>query len=837
MSRSSIYFPILIFLMVMVVSCSNTGGDVTMPDSGFDGWNDKAVASGDTICLGLWQFVAEKATGNIEISRMRSADKILNGLGFMEPPALTYLDLDWDDINIDFGNGTIDVGVILRHPLPDPRFTGFDLRGVVFGPEVTNADGLTIIPSPEYFTGVSYGYINGLLGIPDSTANFEGLAGYKYFCADIGEDDILSEYFSLPTNIANRGHFPSAGNLQRNYHLDWNDVEHDFLVFNYAVYVNYDWPVGPPPYDLDDFSISTANCAEAFCCSVTELDNTLWSANEAGGGTISMEVEIWDWQLNISDVKIESVEPGVISETNYSYNHVGSTDKSIVYGFENVEANPSATGDLDILITVTDPVTFGDAWFMNLLPPGHEMFDTNLYNCFMHTTTVEGCPDVTITSIDPDVGGLGETLSNVTITGTGFVDGPPPPKDVKLTMDALTIQGENIDFHDETTIYVDFNIPNNASYLGDWYVEVTNGCGNWGVSDLAIFEISEDPCGEMDPFSTVGYIGEDVSYNYLPNGALGVTCTRTGNIRLVSRCMNINAGDRQRMLTAWDPDDPWEESYCVYAIGCPSDRYVVCSTGIPCGSDNTFYYAAYKLGNDFEMFKMRWIDGSPGSWGAYTQLTELPNDDWRVRRVSIDTDDHPIVLAYDKNNTDSFGILHYNNSNDWDIIYIAEGAIGDAGEIFGFEWNPVRSQYVVAHRASTGCNLYSIDGTGAIVDTKTDVFDFSTAPIDWYPALYIDRDASEKCHIIVFGKYTYNHPYLSPMIRYDAYLGGETTCQLDFGGHDPYHCDGPAYTNVSGGLCGVDDASGNKRLYFPGYDTIPGVHNRYLAYADLPADW
>jgi len=48
---------------------------------------------------------------------------------------------------------------------------------------------------------------------------------------------------------------------------------------------------------------------------------------------------------------------------------------------------------------------------------------------------------------------------------------------------------------------------------------------------------------------------------------------------------------------------------------------------------------------------------------------------------------------------------------------------------------------------------------------------------------------------------------------------------------------GAAYPNVHGGACCMDDISANKRLYFPGYDTTPGYHNKYLAYADLPADW
>lgn len=48
---------------------------------------------------------------------------------------------------------------------------------------------------------------------------------------------------------------------------------------------------------------------------------------------------------------------------------------------------------------------------------------------------------------------------------------------------------------------------------------------------------------------------------------------------------------------------------------------------------------------------------------------------------------------------------------------------------------------------------------------------------------------------------------------------------------------GPVYPNVYGGAYCVDDISANKRLYFPGYDTTPGYHNKLLAYANPSVDW
>ena len=396
---------LLIFTLAFIVSCSGGSENLITPETG---GRDVVAAdeAGATVCLGLWQFVADKATGNVDIVQLRNADLIINVLGFMEPPALTLMDLDWPNLNIDFVGGTADVGVILTHPIPgDAVFTGFDVRGVCFGPVVTNADGLTITPGPEFFSGVPFGYQDGLLGAPAGTYGFEGLAGYKYYCDDLGADDDLVTFFNETDNLDNRGMFSAGETNQRDFELDWNGTGYDILVFNYAIYANYDWPVGEAPIDLDNFEITSANSAEAFCCGFTETANSLWSSEGSGGGTISLTAEIWDWQGDISDVTIESLEPGIIAETPYGSLVAGSTAYSSVYGFTDVPGNPDSAGALDIIVTAVDAKTFGEYWFLDLLDSGHAMYNEKIYNCFIYTANVIDCPPAVVTSIDP-TGGL-----------------------------------------------------------------------------------------------------------------------------------------------------------------------------------------------------------------------------------------------------------------------------------------------------------------------------------------------------------------------------------------------------------------------------------------------
>ncbi len=386
----------LLLTLLFVVSCSGASdvGVVLANENDASGMDFDSPGA----CLGLWQVVIDADSEHVDIVDLRTSNQVINVLGFLEPPALTNLNIDFDTLQIKPAQKYVGVDVILRNPLTATTFKGFDVRGVVFGPEVTNADGLTVITSPEFFTGVPFGYTDGMLGTPAGYAGYSGLAGYKYFCEGIGLNDELPDFFTNPANLANRGVFNENSLISRHYDLSWTNTEPpiDFFVFNYAVYANYHLPFGMPPYGLDDFNIYTANSSEAFCMSATEWENGLWFENDDGGGHISMDVEVWDWQGNISGVSVEA--DGVISQVFGSYMGPGSTDKSVKFRFDGVWATPIQAGDLDILITAIDVQTFGESWYADLLPVSNPMHDEYIYNCWIHTTTVTDdpgpCPDM-----------------------------------------------------------------------------------------------------------------------------------------------------------------------------------------------------------------------------------------------------------------------------------------------------------------------------------------------------------------------------------------------------------------------------------------------------------
>jgi len=484
MSKSITLYLIFALLVLFTVACSGGKGDPVAPDLKYQEPAKEAV--GTKMVAGVWHIAINKNTGAVDIADLRTSKLILNVLGFMEPPVLSGVNIDLASLVIE--PPIVEVDVILSHPIPDTVFMGFDVRGVVFGPKVVNADGLTILTGPEYFKDEAFGYIDGLLGAPDSYGDYAGLFGYKYFCDGLGKDADLVDFFSKPANLDKRGVFKQAPNAnKRHYIFDWTDSNQDYLVFNYAMYVNYDWPTSSgPPSGVKDFDINTANSAEAFCCKVTEAANNMWYSGGMGGGKISLNVEAWDWQGDIADATIESPSLG-IPKTPFTLSMgKGSTNYSYLYSFDDITVSPNASGEHGILITITDSKTFGGYWFMDLLNKDHAMYNDQVFNCFLYTTTVMESPPVEVWTIDPNMGETSTYLTDVTITGDNFSD----PAQVKLKLEsAPDIDATNVVVLDISTITCDIFVPFDG-VPGFYDVEVTAGTGVSGVGE-GLFEVFE----------------------------------------------------------------------------------------------------------------------------------------------------------------------------------------------------------------------------------------------------------------------------------------------------------------------------------------------------------
>lgn len=360
---------------------------------------------------GLWQFTANPDAATLDVVPMRNGSMHLNALLFLEPPALVYLTLE----SVQFNGNIIEADIGLHHPfLGLTEFTGFDVCGsLITGGSITgftdsdlimagdgdtrllNADGYTRWWNPAEFpvnTGTMFSYIDGLLGTPDSIADYNStLNGYKYFADDLDADDALDAVV-----LANRGLFSAGQKNIRHYTIEMGG---DGLVFNYAVDANWMFPDGEYPYQAPDDFGPDANRPEAWRINVTETVNTLGYDGEVGGGHLLMEVDVYDWfNAGLNTVSAESLS-GINQVTTGT--PVSTGDGYATYELDLSGDDLTQDGYIDLLITVASDVT----GYQELLP------GKTVSAYFMHETFVEDvlpgdCP----TGVHSEFFGEGEFL-------------------------------------------------------------------------------------------------------------------------------------------------------------------------------------------------------------------------------------------------------------------------------------------------------------------------------------------------------------------------------------------------------------------------------------------
>jgi hypothetical protein len=585
--------------------------------------------------------------------------------------------------------------------------------------------------APEYFEGQPFGYINGLLGVSNSIANFnEDIYGYKYFCDGLGLDDDLPAFFSKPANLAKRGVFSEGAALKRHYQLEWGGTGYSILVFNYAVYANYDWPVGTPPIELNDFPITTANSQEAFCTKITEIDNNLYYATGGGGGTISLEVEAWDWQGNIQDVTMETAETGVIPKTPGVLDGPGTTGYSYKYSFTDIPGNPTAAGDLDIIVTVIDPLTFGGSWFLGLLGTSNPLYNKKLYNCYIHTATVINCPPPAINEILPPSGWVNQVI-NATIKGI-FIDGPD--LGVKLTKTGQDdIIAGNVILNGGTgdiTCTIDLT----GAAGGGWTLVVTNGCGTDGSwpNGFTVLSCEGKKASPPGPFGFANHFTPFIHYNFR-----GTDATRASATQYL-----ICTGYRTPILYRIFAYQPKATTYAYMCELIDNDNKLPNCMAID--SKDRLYYRT-----GIEQDRLVYIDFLGNGFGPAGQPFGTPVPWGTIRFVTIDNNDNPVVLCYSGT---ALRIYPWTGSAWGAYITVPTNVMSDNGNTYAnindFEHNPVTGDYIITTYYHPP-KIYAINTSGSIVFSDEDVWD-TGASEDVYCGVYIDRD-NPGCRIIFNG--------------------------------------------------------------------------------------
>ncbi len=352
----NLFILLSLLLLTAIIGCS-TGEQPLEPVTGVA----RETGAMNHYCFGYYKFIADPAAGTLDIIPLRETSMHLNALPFLEPPALLYLSLE----SLEFNGNIIEAGIGLRHPfLGLTEFSGFDVCGIFItngskadfddpdlrmavegDTRLLNPDGYTRWWNPAEFpsNGTIFGYKDGLLGAPDSMADYNcTLNGYKFFCDDL--DDISDEVGDM--DVTSRCLFSAGQKNVRHYTIELGDAG---LEFNYAVDACWQFPGGDPPWNAPDDFAADANRAEAWNVSITELDNTLWNDGEGSGGDLSLLIDVWDhYDAGMNTVKIESYGNFLpLSESVAT----GGGECYSTYQLDIADATPAA-GTIDLLVSV-----------------------------------------------------------------------------------------------------------------------------------------------------------------------------------------------------------------------------------------------------------------------------------------------------------------------------------------------------------------------------------------------------------------------------------------------------------------------------------------------------
>ncbi len=356
--------------IIILAGCSSESG--INPSSPIQQARDHQSVESHAL-WGLYQLTCDPAADTVDVLPIRAADMHLNVLPFLEPPPLVYLTLESAPA---FNGDILDVDIGLRHPfLGLDEFTGFDVCGIVIstgsysgftdsgitiaGPGdlyLVNADGHSRWWNPDEFpfnpSATAFGYVDGLLGSPNAVSGYNAtLNGYKYFADGLDKD----EMDITGIDKSDRGKFSAGQKNIRHYQIDMGD---EGLIFNYAIDACWQAPGGDPPWSVPDDFAPEANRVEPWCIDVHETANSLWYYGGAGGGNISLEINIYDWyNCEMNTIRVESTGAFAMIESGPT----GGNGEYSTFALDINGPTIESSDDLMILLTAnTEDIGFQD---------------------------------------------------------------------------------------------------------------------------------------------------------------------------------------------------------------------------------------------------------------------------------------------------------------------------------------------------------------------------------------------------------------------------------------------------------------------------------------------
>jgi hypothetical protein len=313
MSRWTVFIAALVFIGILVISCSGNGTNSPVtPNGGLSTTDNSSPKELQKQLWGYYDLHFDFANGTVESVVNRSVMFNANVVEFINgnPAGLTFPSLDVDVTDPNFVG--VDIDVAIAHPLPDAAYNGYDVLGVFIGDgsrtlsymggktsepgtdqSLTNADGLTRWFNPGEFgvPGV-LGYTPGLL----ATSGYTGTSTinpYKLFADDLGADD--DAYGFVAAGVGNNV-FSAGSTNTRNYLLEF-PVPTPNVVFNYAIVASWN---GEEPEN------HPANTTESIVYTTQVTPDIFYVDAGNNGGDLIMDLSLGGYGPQPSTIIVES---------------------------------------------------------------------------------------------------------------------------------------------------------------------------------------------------------------------------------------------------------------------------------------------------------------------------------------------------------------------------------------------------------------------------------------------------------------------------------------------------------------------------------------------------
>jgi hypothetical protein len=305
-----------VIILAMLTGCGNSGSPVVTDINPDDQISQNAIANDgySRQFMGYSIIDVNIETGQADVIPLRSVDTHLNVTGILNNTMGVGVTLI--PAESDFPNGLFVLDVTLTHPLASPKFSGFDVKGILMtgsgipiGPlwfaaqgdvRLNNPDGFTRWWNATEFTDPGmFGYTKGNFATELDFNLSATINPYKYFADVLAPTSTMSPVQNLALDDnQGRGIFSAGASNSRRYEIQFPLNPGPVIKFGYAVDASWVPPTINPPGEVpDDFPIE-ANQPEAYNLPLAAKVNTLFYDSESGltGGVLRLQANVHDWQ-------------------------------------------------------------------------------------------------------------------------------------------------------------------------------------------------------------------------------------------------------------------------------------------------------------------------------------------------------------------------------------------------------------------------------------------------------------------------------------------------------------------------------------------------------------